>query len=292
MKVLLLGSDGQLGWELQRTCPDDIVLSAFSHHELDICNIISIKDCINKMSPDYIINATGYTAVDEAEKEKNAAFKTNHLAVLNLAQQAAANRIHLVHISTDYVFNGHNFKPYTIDDKPDPESIYGKSKLEGEMAAAKILGNNALIIRTGWLYSAHGHNFVKTILNITHKKENLRVIDDQIGTPTWAHGLAKAIWTAIGKNLSGTFHWTDAGVASWYDFAIAIQEEGIAAGLLKKTIPVFPVSSSEFPTPANRPFYSVLDKRSTWQAIGITPVHWRIQLKSMLKDLKNQREKA
>ncbi len=290
MKVLLSGADGQVGWELQRTCPDDIVLFAFSHHELDICNSISIKECIKKTSPDFIINAGGYTAVDKAEKQKDAAFKTNHLAVLNLAEQAETNGIHLIHISTDYIFKGHNFKPYTIDDTPDPESVYGRSKLEGEMAAEKILGNNALIIRTSWLYSAHGHNFVKTILNLIQKKDKLNIIDDQIGSPTWARGLANAIWTAVGKNLSGTLHWTDSGVASWYDFAMAIQEEGIAAGLIKKPIPFFPVSSSEFPTPAKRPFYSILDKRSTWKATGITPVHWRTQLRSMLKDLKNQRK--
>ena len=145
----------------------------------------------------------------------------------------------------------------------------------------------ALIIRTAWLYSSHGNNFVKNMLNLMKEKPGLNVIDEQIGTPTWAYGLAQAIWTALSKNITGTFHWTDAGVASWYDFAIAIQEEGLNAELIDKTIPILPVSTSQFPTPAKRPMYSVLDKRSFIQRLKTEPVHWRVQLRSMLKELKN-----
>jgi dTDP-4-dehydrorhamnose reductase len=147
------------------------------------------------------------------------------------------------------------------------------------------MGDTALIIRTAWLYSSHGSNFVKTMLKLMKEKQHLNVIDEQIGTPTWANGLALAIWNALEKKLTGTFHWTDAGVASWYDFAIAIQEEAQAFGLLDNLIPIYPVPSSAFPTPAKRPLYSVLDKSSFWQTLKIKPMHWRTQLRSMLKEI-------
>jgi dTDP-4-dehydrorhamnose reductase len=223
--------------------------------------------------------------VDKAEQEKDLAYRINHTAVFEIAQLCRRNTISLVHISTDFIFNGRNFKPYQPDDMPDPESIYGKSKFKGEQAVHKILDAQALIIRTAWLYSAHGNNFVKTMLRLMKEKPKLSIIDEQIGTPTWAHGLARAIWTALEKNILGTFHWTDAGVASWYDFAMAIQEEGLQAGLLNKSIPICPVPSHQFPTPAKRPMYSVLDKSSFWQATDINPIHWRIQLRSMLREL-------
>jgi len=285
MKVLLIGANGQLGWEVQRTCPGNVSLSVCDYPKIDLCSNTSIKDCIKNTAPDCIINAAAYTAVDKAEQDKKAAFKINHEAVSNIAVLAKKNDIKLVHISTDYVFNGKSFKPYRPEDSPSPESVYGSSKLEGEMEAVRILGDNVLIIRTAWLYSSHGQNFVKTMLNLMQEKEHLRVVDDQIGTPTWAYGLAQAIWTAIDKNLIATFHWTDAGIASWYDFAMAIQEEGFSAGLLNKVIPIFPVPAAQFPTPAKRPLYGVLDKSSMWRATHIKPVHWHVQLRSMIKEL-------
>ncbi|MBC8441376.1 MAG: dTDP-4-dehydrorhamnose reductase [Deltaproteobacteria bacterium] len=286
MKVLLLGSNGQLGWELTRTCPKNINLTICDYPKIDFCSISSITQCINAARPDCIINAAAYTPVDKAEQEKDLAYRINHLAVLEIAELCKKNTISLIHISTDFVFNGQNFKPYQPNDTPDPESVYGKSKLKGEQAVHKILGDNALIIRTAWLYSSHGNNFVKTMLRLMKEKPSLNVIDEQIGTPTWAHGLARATWTALEKNITGTFHWTDAGVASWYDFAIAIQEEGLKKGLLDKSIPILPVPTLQYPTPAKRPMYSVLDKTSFWQATEIKPVHWQVQLRSMLKELK------
>jgi dTDP-4-dehydrorhamnose reductase len=286
MKVLLLGSNGQLGWELIRTCPENITLTTCDFPKVDFCSSNSIEQCINASKPDCIINAAAYTPVDKAEQEKDLAYRINHQAVLEIAELCKKNKIFLIHISTDFIFNGQNFKPYQPDDKPDPKSVYGKSKLEGEQTVCKILNDQALIIRTAWLYSAHGLNFVKTMLKLMKKKQSLNVIDEQIGTPTWANGLARAIWTALKKNLAGTFHWTDAGVASWYDFATAIQEEGINARLLDKPIPILPVPTLQYPTPAKRPMYSVLDKTSFWQATDINPVHWRVQLRSMLKELK------
>ena len=285
MKALIIGANGQLGWELTRTCPDNITFFGVDYPKIDLCDSSTINQWINTVSPDCIINAAAYTDVDKAETEKSKAYQTNHKGVENLAIEAKQANIHLIHISTDFVFSGEHWQPYSPDDEPNPESVYGKSKLEGELAVKKVLGNTALIIRTAWLYSSHGNNFVKTMLNLMKGHNNIKVIDEQIGTPTWGYGLANAIWIAAEKKLTGTLHYTDAGVASWYDFAVAIEEEGLAAGLLTSVNPIHPVPTSEFPTPAKRPMYSVLDKQSMWQATGITPEHWRVQLRSMLKEL-------
>ncbi len=192
----------------------------------------------------------------------------------------------LIHISTDFIFNGKGYHPYKPDDNPNPISVYGLSKLKGEKAVLKILKDNSLIIRTAWLYSSHGANFVKTMLSLMKDKKDLTIIDEQIGTPTWANGLANTIWMAIEKKISGVHHWTDAGIASWYDFANAIHEEALHEGLLKKPVTILPVPTSHYPTPAQRPMYSVLDKTSFWELLDIKPIHWRTQLRSMLKDLK------
>ncbi len=285
MKILLLGSNGQLGWELQRTCPDHAELAVCDFPAIDFCSSDSIKNCIHATRPDCIINAAAYTAVDKAEEDKKTADRINHVAVVEIAGHCRQENIPLVHISTDFIFNGRNFKPYQPDDSPDPISVYGQTKLKGEQAVLNILKNQSLIIRTAWLYSSHGNNFVKTMLKFMKEKQSLNIIDEQIGTPTWAYGLAQAIWMALEKKLMGIFHWTDAGVASWYDFAIAIQEEGFKIGLLDQTIPVFPIPAQLYPTPAERPFYSILDKTSFWKALDIKPVHWRVQLRSMLKEI-------
>jgi dTDP-4-dehydrorhamnose reductase len=222
--------------------------------------------------------------VDQAEKNEGTADRINHGAVAQMAGLCREHGIHMVHISTDFVFNGRYYKPYHPNDTPDPISVYGKSKLNGEEAILHILKDQALIIRTAWLYSSHGNNFVKTMLKLMTEKQSLNIIDEQIGTPTWAHGLAQAIWAALDKTLKGVFHWTDAGVASWYDFAMAIQEEAIHTGLLDEAIPIYPIPAQLYPTPAQRPFYGVLDKTSFWKALDIKPLHWRVQLRSMLKE--------
>lgn len=284
MKILLLGSNGQLGWELQRTCPAHVKLAVCDYPAVNLCSTVSIQECIQATRPDCLINAAAYTAVDQAEEDSETADRINHKAVAEIALLCRQHGIHLVHISTDFIFNGRNYKPYEPEDAPDPISAYGKSKLQGEQAVVKILKDQSLIIRTAWLYSSHGNNFVKTMLKLMKEKQSLNVIDEQIGTPTWAHGLAKIIWAALEKKMTGIFHWTDAGVTSWYDFAMAIQEESLQAGLLDQAIPVFPIPAELYPTPAQRPFYGVLDKRSFWKALGVKPVHWRVQLRTMLKE--------
>jgi dTDP-4-dehydrorhamnose reductase len=285
MKTLLLGSNGQLGWELQRTCPAGIDLTLCDFPKVDFTTTDSIEQCIQAASPDVIINAAAYTAVDKAETEPALADRINHLAVREIADICRTHNIRLVHISTDFVFNGNHFRPYQPLDTPHPVSEYGRSKHKGEQAILEIL-ETFLIIRTAWLYSAHGTNFVKTMLRFMNEKPALNVIDEQIGTPTWANGLARTVWQALDKNLSGIFHWSDAGVASWYDFAMAIQELALDLGLVKTAVPIQPVPAEAFPTPAQRPMYSVLDKTTTLQALDIPPIHWRTQLKIMLTDYK------
>ncbi|WDP90553.1 MAG: dTDP-4-dehydrorhamnose reductase [Desulfobacter sp.] len=285
MKVLLLGAGGQLGMELTRTCPVHVSLATCDYPKVDFLLPDSIRSCIDTSAPDMIINAAAYTAVDRAEKETKTAFRINRDAVSEIAVLAAESGIGLVHISTDYVFSGRHYTPWLPQDKPDPQSIYGRSKLGGETAVRDRLQGKALIIRTAWLYSAHGQNFVKTMLKLMSDGKSISVIDDQVGTPTWANGLARAVWTCLDKGVLGVHHWTDAGTASWYDFAVAIQEEGLALGLLKNPVTITPVGSDQYPTPAQRPCYSILDKGSMWEATGITPVHWRIQLRAMLKEM-------
>ena len=285
MNVLLLGAGGQLGWELRRTCPDSVNLNTPGPSRIDLLNPQSITDCFKATLPDAVINAAAYTDVDGAETDSEKAFRINHLAVSDIVRLCRAQHTRLIHISTDFIFDGTSCKPYLPSDSANPLSVYGRSKLKGEQAIKKLPEDQALVLRTAWLYSSHGVNFVKTMLGLMHEKESLNVIDEQIGSPTWANGLAKAIWSAIEQKLCGIHHWTDAGVASWYDFATAIQEESIHIGLLKKPIPIYPAPVSSFPTTAKRPFYSVLDKTGLWQALHVRPVHWRTQLRTMLKEL-------
>ncbi len=285
MRVMIIGANGQLGFELIRTCPGGITLFETDHPQIDICDKQNIKKWIKTTSPDIIINAAAYTDVDKAEKEKDKAFQINHMGVENLALEARDAGVYLIHISTDFVFSGEQNIPYCPDDKPCPGTVYGSSKLAGELAVKKILRSKAVIIRTAWLYSSHGNNFVKNMLNLMKGKSRINVIDEQLGTPTWAYGLAGTLWNITGRKLTGTHHYTDAGVASWYDFAVAIQEEGLAAGILTRANPIHPVPADKFPTPAKRPVYSVLNKQSLLKAAKITPVHWRVNLRTMMGEL-------
>jgi len=286
MKVLLLGANGQLGWELSRTCPLDISIQICDFPKVDFRSEISIRQCVDTDQFDVIINAAAYTAVDQAESAPGLASQINGKAVGILSGLCKEKNIKLVHISTDFVFKGDYFKPYLPDDIPNPQSVYGRSKLAGEHAVKTILGDSALVLRTGWLYSSHGNNFVKSMIRLMAEKDQLTVIDDQIGTPTWANGLANAIWTSVGIGQQGVYHWTDAGVASWYDFAVAIQEEAFVFGLLDREIPIVPIGTQSYPTPATRPYYSVLDKKDFLKKTGLIPVHWRKQLRKMMKELR------
>jgi dTDP-4-dehydrorhamnose reductase len=191
----------------------------------------------------------------------------------------------LVHLSTDFVFDGSSGRPYTPRDRPAPLGVYGRTKLASEQVALG-LGEQAVVVRTAWVYSRHGQNFVRTMLQLMREQDGVGVVSDQVGTPTWARSLAEALWAVAGlPSLHGVLHWTDAGVASWYDFAVAIQEEALAAGLLERAVPVRPLSSREYPTAARRPAYSVLSKGESWAVLGFTPPHWRVNLRLMLQEL-------
>ena len=235
---------------------------------------------------DVVINAAAYTSVDHAETEPTLANELNAEAPRRLAEAAAAIHARLIHVSTDFVFAGDRPFPYEPDADAQPLSVYGKTKRSGELAVIATLGDSATVLRTSWLYAARGRNFVLTMLRLLKTRESLGVVYDQMGAPTWSTSLARVIWTmARRSDLGGIQHWCDDGVASWYDFAVAIQEEAIARGLLSRPVPIRPIRTKDYPTPARRPAYSVLDKRRTAATIGIEPVHWRTNLRLMLDEL-------
>lgn len=288
MRVMITGGRGQLGRELQFTAPNDVVYFVPGSHQLDISDAGATARFIEQNRPDVIVNAAAYTAVDRAEQEPTRARAINVDAVANLARVVAMSGLRLIHISTDYVFDGRQSTPYPPDAPLSPLGVYGQSKADGERAAREIAGNQVTVFRTAWLYAAGGENFVHTMLRLMGERDELRVVADQVGTPTWARGLAQAVWAAVRRSETAgrVFHWTDAGVASWYDFAVAIEEEGRALGLLDQATAIAPISTAEYPTPAARPAYSVLDKRETWAALDLVPVHWRCALRRMLAELK------
>ena len=283
-KVMITGTGGQLGFELGRTVPENIVLRALGRTDLDITSRDAVFSCIEKEQPEIIINCAAYTAVDKAESESEKAYAVNQAGPKYLAEAAKQHNALLAHISTDFVFDGSQGKAYAPGDRPNPLSVYGKSKLAGENEVLNS-GAEALVVRTAWLYSAHGNNFVKTMLRLMKERESIGVVTDQIGTPTWANSLARVIWQLIDHNARGLFHWSDAGVANWYDFAVAIQEEALALGLLQKQISVKPISTTDYPLPAHRPGFSVLDKTAACRLIGCQPDHWRANLRQMLKEI-------
>lgn len=289
MKVLITGANGQLGWELQRTRPENWQIIALSHSELDIVDRNAVAVIFQQHEPDLVINAAAYTAVDKAESEKEKAFAVNAEGAANIARASLSSSARLIHVSTDFIFDGTKSRPYLPEDKPNPVSVYGESKLQGENAILAETENNALVFRTGWIYSSHGSNFVKTMLGLMRERDRLGVVADQVGTPTWCKDLAKAIYDLAKKTaVHGIYHWADAGVASWYDFAVAIQEEARHLGILQNEISIKPIRTEDYPTPAKRPAYSVLDKTATWEALGYTASHWRNSLRLMLKELKEQ----
>ena len=285
MRVLVAGAGGQLGFELKRTRPLGVELLALSSGELDLTEAGAVRRRVAEERPGLIINAAAYTAVDRAEAERERAFAVNGQGAANLAVAAREADARLIHLSTDFVFDGEKSSPYLPDDAPNPLGVYGASKLAGEERVREILGPATAIVRTAWVYSVHGHNFVKTMLRLLGEREAVSVIADQVGTPTWARHLAQALWRMAERELTGVHHFTDAGVASWYDFAVAIQEEALALGLLAREARIRPIASGQYPLPARRPPYSVLDKTSLWQAMDWEPSHWRAALRAMLREL-------
>jgi len=292
MKVLIAGKNGQLGWELSRTQPDSVTETSFnSSEELNITDRQAVAEKIAAFAPDVVINAAAYTAVDKAETDSEAAYAVNEQGVINLAEACKGAGAKLIHVSTDFVFDAKKNTPYKPADQTAPLGVYGASKLAGEQALKKILPADSSIVRTAWVYSVHGNNFVKTMLRLMAEKEQLGVVFDQVGTPTNAKGLAQALWklaenmVAPESEVQPVYHWTDLGVASWYDFAVAIQSIACELNLLDKKIPVNPIFASQYPTPAKRPAYSVLDTLELREYTGISGIHWRESLFNMLKEI-------
>ena len=285
-RILITGADGQLGTELQKTGPKNFELLALGRDQLDLGAAEPIADTISQFKPTAVINAAAYTAVDQAEEQPEVAEQINSLAPGYLAVACRKNRALLIHISTDFVFDGLGNVPYKPDSKASPLGSYGRTKLLGEEKILETL-STALIVRTSWVYSAYGKNFVKTMLRLMQERETVRVVEDQIGAPTWARGLAEMLWASLSvDNIRGIYHWSDEGICSWYQFAKAIAEEAVRIGLIKRCAKVEPILSKNYKTLATRPDYSVLDCSSTIRDVGISPLPWRSQLKSMLEDLK------
>jgi dTDP-4-dehydrorhamnose reductase len=281
MKALIVGGAGQLGRGLAVTAPAGMDVVSHDRDTLDITDAASVDAVVASEKPDLILNAAAYTAVDKAESNEDAAYAVNATAVGLLAEAAVKHGARLVHVSTDFVFDGKAGVSYAPDAATNPLSAYGRTKLAGE----RLAGQGALIVRTAWVYAPTGGNFVRTMIRLMGERPEVRVVADQIGTPTYAPGLAAALWTMAANGVTGTHHYTDAGAASWYDFAVAIQEEALAAGLLSAAVPVIPIATTDFPTPAIRPSYSVLDKTSTFVALGRPTPHWRTNLRTMIAEI-------
>jgi len=287
MKTLIVGAGGQLGQELQQTCPPGVELFSADREELDICDQAAVLEYVAALMPALVINAAAYTAVDGAETKPDLAVEVNAEAPGYLARAVERTGGRLLHVSTDFVFDGQAREPYSPRQEPRPLGVYGHSKLAGECRVQEILPTSSVILRTAWVYSASGANFVKTMLRLMNERDELGVVDDQVGAPTWARGLAATLWRFAGvPEARGIYHWTDAGSCSWYEFACAIYAEGRASGLLARDVQINPIPTSEYPTPAQRPAYSVLDCSSTQELLGLERDDWRSQLSAMLKEVK------
>ena len=284
--ILITGAKGQLGSELQQLIPLYPQYRFFPTDidTLDLCDKNAINSFLEKNNINIIINCAAYTAVDKAEDEIDESFRINRDAVRNLAE-AACGKAKIIHISTDYVFDGSANRPLRETDNTNPQSVYGKSKLEGEQVLLEIAPEN-IIIRTAWLYSTFGNNFVKTMIRLGKEKDSINVVNDQLGTPTCAADLANAVLRIIeeneksGKFQSGIYNFSNEGICSWYDFCLTIHE---FAGIT--SCEVRPVPTAGYVTKAVRPVYSVLDKTKIKETFNLTIPHWEDSLKKMIKEI-------
>jgi dTDP-4-dehydrorhamnose reductase len=285
MKVLVLGG-GQIAKAVGVAASSEHQVVTRTHTELDIVDEQAVARTLAEVRADWIVNAAAFTAVDLAEDQPARAHAVNDVAVGSLARASVREGCRLLHLSTDFVFDGNSSRAYLPNDKTKPLSVYGATKLGGEHHVLEA-GSSGIVLRTSWVYAAVGKNFVLTMLRLMREKDRVSVVCDQIGAPTWAGSAAAAIWGLIGSAAKGgVYHWTDLGVASWYDFAVAIQDEALARGLLSRPIPVAPIPSASYPTRARRPAFSVLDTASTRASIDVPAQHWRHNLRVMLDELR------
>ncbi len=296
MKVLITGSQGQLGKELLKNIPNDIEVIPTDRETFNLLDLKNCREFIFDNKPDWIINAAAYTAVDLAEDEKEIAMIINSEAPTEIAKTLKKTGGKLLHISTDFVFDGKSKSPYKVEDEPDPINIYGKSKLLGEKGIKNILqdNNQYIILRTSWVMGSEGNNFAKTMLKLLKIKDNISVVNDQIGCMTSSKYLSIICWLIIQKDITininnqKIFHWTDAGVSSWFEIASEIRRLSFKLNLLSNPAKVIPISSNNFPTKAKRPNFSLLDCSATKEVLNIENNHWHFSLLEILQELKSK----
>jgi dTDP-4-dehydrorhamnose reductase len=291
---MLAGANGQVGWELRRSLMPLGEVTALDRSQCDLSRLERLPQTVRDAKPDVILNAAAYTAVDKSEQEERLATVVNGTAVGVLAEEARKAGSLLVHYSTDYVFDGEKQAPYGEDDTPHPINAYGRSKLAGETALRQA-GGDYVMLRTSWIYAARGHNFVHTILRLAKERDELRIVDDQIGAPTWARDIAEATARIVhaarheqarGAFAPGIFNLTAAGTTNWYGFAGAILDEAKRTGLLKHTPRLTPIPSSDYPTPAARPKNSQLSGERLKARFGIALPDWRPSLARCIAEMK------
>ena len=286
MKVLLTGAAGQLGQALRASCPPDLELIATSWDELDLSKPEACKAAVERHRPDWVLNAGAYTAVDRAEEEPDLAHAVNGGAPRAFAEAIRQRGGRLLQLSTDFVFNGRQGSPYRVEQPRDPLGVYGASKARGEEAIEAVLGDNgqATVLRTSWVMGPVGRNFALTMLRLHRERDQLGVVADQVGCPSSTLNLAAACWRVISIRAEqpAVLHWCDAGAASWYDVSVAVGELAAEQGLIETPANVRPICTEDYPTPAQRPAYSLLDCRSTREQLELDGEHWRQALRAVL----------
>ena len=287
MRVLITGATGQVGRALVATRPALVEMRALTRDELDICNEAAVRKAVAEFAPAVLINAAAYTAVDWAESEPVAAMGANSMGPDYLAEALRPFAdARLVHISTDYVFDGSGNQPHRPDDPTKPVSVYGRTKLVGEQIVLGTLAERAVVLRTAWVYAPQGRNFLLTMLRLMKEHGVVNVVSDQQGSPTAAVSVARAIWRIVARpQVHGVLHWTDGGATSWYKFALAIAEEAAEVGLLPAGVVVNPIETSSYPTAAVRPLNSVLDLTESIELLELQPTPWRDNLRTTLLQL-------
>lgn len=292
MRVLITGAQGQVGQELILSAPPNWEVHGLGSSDLDITDAAHVMASVQALHPQLIINAAAYTTVDKAENDSARAHAVNHLGAENLAKAASSIRCPLLHMSTDYVFSGEHTQPYTEQDTPAPNSVYGESKWLGEQAIHAFCPEH-IILRTSWVFGLHGNNFVKTMLRLGQERDALSIVSDQVGGPTSARSIAQALWQIAqhyqnnGSCAWGTYHFSGAPTCSWYDFALEIFTQAATLQLITKAPVLQPINSSDYPTPAQRPAYSVLDNTKLDEQLNIAQSNWKSELNIMLRALKD-----
>ena len=288
-RALVLGAAGQVGRACMDCAPEKVVAEGFSRGTCDVTDNAVLRRVMDEINPHVVINTAAYTAVDAAEDDPESADAVNANAPAMLGALCAQRGLRLVHISTDFVFDGRAHRPYAPATDPAPLGVYGASKWRGEQAVFASGASHA-VVRTSWVYSPDGRNFMLTMLRLMREQGIVRVVNDQIGSPTSARGLAEICWLlALNGDAGGLFHWSDNGAISWYDFACGIHEEALALGLLSTPAKIEPISTDAFPTKAQRPTYSVLDCSDTCSALNVTQQPWRDALRDMLRSQQRPR---